>query len=294
MSVEQLEGVGLGLRWEFLHEVLGAAPGALDAIRFFEVAPENYMRRGGYFPHALATVAERHPVTTHGLTLSLGGADPLDADYLAELRRFLGRFGAGWHSDHLCFSGAGGGVLHDLLPVAFTTSAAKRVAARVREASERLGLPVAVENISYYTTLGGDPRDEPAFIAEVLERADCGLLLDLNNLDVNAENHGFDARAWLSGIPLERVVEIHVAGPERWSDARAELLVDTHGAPVRPPVYELLSRVISRTGPVPVLLERDNNVPPLAELLDEVAAIDRVYRSAIAKWRAVHEGRHAA
>ena len=294
MSVEQLEGVGLGLRWEFLDEVLRAAPGALDAVRFFEVAPENYMRRGGYFPSALARVAERHRLTTHGLTLSLGGDGPLDDGYVAELRRFVARFGVGWHSDHLSFSGAGGAVLHDLLPVAFTPAAAQRIAGRIRQASERIERPIAVENISYYTTLGGAPQDEPAFIADVLERADCGLLLDLNNLDVNAENHGFDARVWLAGIPLERVVEIHVAGPERWGDAAAELLVDTHGAPVRAPVYELLAYVLERTGPVPVLLERDHNVPPLAALLEEVAALDVTYRAAVERWRIGEAARHAA
>ncbi|MCC6216486.1 MAG: DUF692 domain-containing protein [Polyangiaceae bacterium] len=273
-------GVGLGLRWEILDEVLAAGRGELDAVRFFEISPENYMRRGGFIPDALSQVAERHPIVTHGLTMSLGGTDPLDAGYLAELRRFLGRFGASWHSDHLSFSGLGGALLHDLLPVPFTRQTARRIADRVRRAEDALGRRMAVENVSYYLHPGQPELDEADFIGEVLERADCGLLLDLNNLDVNAANHGFDRWEWLSRIPLERVVEIHVAGPEPWGD---DLLLDTHGAPVRRSVHELLSWVIERTGPLPVLLERDNDVPPLATLLREVREIDATFRAALAR-----------
>ncbi len=277
-----LTGVGLGLRWELLPEILAASAEELAALRFLEVAPENYMRRGGYFPRALARVAEIRPITTHGLTMSLAGSDAFDGAYFAELRSFLAVFGPGWHSDHLSFSSMDGTQLHDLLPPAITPGNAKRIAARIREAAERLERPLAIENISYYSTLGMNPASEPEFIAEILEEADCGLLLDINNLDVNARNHGFDAETWLDAIPLERVREIHVAGPELWP---CGLLIDTHGAPVRESVLRLLTSVLSRTGPKPVLLERDNNVPRLRELLDEVAVVDAVYSSAIAGWR---------
>jgi uncharacterized protein len=283
MAPAKLEGVGLGLRWEFLAEVARAEPGTLDSVRFFEVSPENYMRRGGYFPRTLAEVAEKHRFVTHGLTMSLGGVDPFDDAYFGELRRFVDRFGEGCHSDHLCFSSHGGAALHDLLPVPFTTEVAKRVASRVREAQERLERPMAIENISYYTLLGASERDEPEILGDILERADCGLLLDVNNLDVNAKNHGFDPLAWLSRIPLERVVEIHVAGPEPHGSG---ILLDTHGAPVRPSVHELLAWVVERTGPVPVLLERDNNVPSLAELLNELHQIDATYQLALTAHRA--------
>lgn len=282
MLKHDLEGIGLGLRWELLDEVLAAEPDALSPVQFFEISPENYMRRGGHFPAALAQVAERHPLTTHGLMMSLGSTDPLDASYFAELGAFLGRFGGDWHSDHLSFSGLDGAWLHDLLPVPFTAPSAKRIARRVREAAERLERPMAVENVSYYLNLGGEPLDEAAFVTEVLEEADCGLLLDLNNLDVNVVNHGFEARDWLARVPLERVVEIHVAGPEPWRDG---LLLDTHGSSVRPSVYELLSHVIGAVGPKPVLLERDNNVPSLAELSKEVRLLDSTYREAVAQWR---------
>jgi len=278
---ERITGVGLGLRFEFLDDVLDSTPERLQHVAFFEVSPENYMRRGGYVPAALARVAEQKALTTHGLMMSLGGTDPFDGPYLDELRLFLSRFGTGVHSDHLSFSGLDGAVLHDLLPVPFTRPTARRIAERIREASDRIERPMAVENVSYYLTLGSTPQDEPSFIHDVLDLADCSLLLDLNNLDVNASNHGFDAWEWLERIPLERVVEIHVAGPEPWRDG---LLLDTHAAPVQPSVYRLLEWVLERTGPLPVLLERDNNVPELDELLREVGRLDATYRAALQRW----------
>lgn len=281
-----IEGVGLGLRWSFLSDVLeGAADGA---VKFFEISPENYMRRGGYFPEALEHVADKHPIITHGLMMSVGSTDPYDNQYFEELRRFVSRFGGPWHSDHLTFSGLDGAMLHDLLPIPFTRKMAHHVADRIREAQDRLGRPMAIENISYYLELGHSEMSEPEFIREVLDRADCGLLLDVNNIDVNAKNHGFDARTWLDQIPLDRVVEIHVAGPEEWDQG---LLLDTHGSAVRSDVYDLLAYTVERSGPRPVLLERDTNIPPLSELLAEVRLVDRTYQAAVSRYRA---GRCAA
>ena len=274
-------GIGLGLRGAFIREVWeGHADGK---VAFLEIAPENYMHRGGRSPARLEAIADRFAVITHGLMMSLGGTDPLDAEYLAELKGFLHHSQTPWHSDHLCFSGLDGVLLHDLLPVPFTTHTAKRIAARVREAAERLETPMAVENISWYAQLGESSLDEADFVTEVLERADCGMLLDVNNVFVNATNHGFDARAWIDKIPLERVWQLHIAGHEPWDET---LLVDTHGATVRSEVHGLLEHVIERTGPKPVLLERDTNIPPLDELLDEVAQLDEVYQRALLK----HEG----
>ena len=291
MMNASVTGPGLGLRWEFLQEVLDHPEAVAGVVSFFEISPENYMRRGGYIPAALARVAERHPISTHGLMMSLGGTDPLDAAYLAELRRFLDRFGGAWHSDHLSFAGIDGAMLHDLLPVPFTRASARNIADRVRRAQDAIGRPMVVENISYYLELGESRISEPDFIREILERADCRLLLDLNNLDVNAKNHGFDAWAWLAEIPLDRVVEIHVAGPEPMEDG---LLIDTHGADVAPDVLDLLGWVIERTGPLPVLLERDNNVPPLADLLVELSRIDAVYRASLSRWSERKGVSHAA
>ena len=289
---KNIDGVGLGLRWAFLSDVLeGAADGA---VKFFEISPENYMRRGGYFPEALEQVADKHPIITHGLMMSVGSTDPFDAGYFDELRRFVSRFCGAWHSDHLTFSGLDGVQLHDLLPIPFTRKMAHHVADRIREAQDRLGRPMAIENISYYFELGQSEMSEPEFIREVLERADCGLLLDVNNIDVNAKNHGFDARKWLDQIPMDRVVEIHVAGPEEWDHG---LLLDTHGSPVRSDVYDLLTYTIERSGPRPVLLERDSNIPALSELLEEVRQVDQTYQAAVARFRALQsksEVSHAA
>jgi uncharacterized protein (UPF0276 family) len=271
-------GVGLGLRGAFLRDIVRGD--ADDKVAFLEVAPENYMHRGGRSPKRLATLAERFPIITHGLMMSLGGTDPFDEAYMAELKAFLDRYDPAWHSDHICWSGMDGAMLHDLLPIPFTTETAKRVAGRIREASDRLERPMAIENISWYLQLGKSTLDEAGFITEVLERADCGLLLDVNNVFVNATNHGFDARAWIDAVPLERVVQLHIAGHEPWDET---LLVDTHGAAVRDEVRDLLSYVIERTGPKPVLLERDSNIPPLSELLDEAASLQAVYDAALAK-----------
>jgi len=291
MRSKNPSGVGLGLRWELLNEVLDADEQRLTPIRFFEVSPENYMRRGGLFPRSLARIAERHSVTTHGLMMSLGSTDPFDPAYFDELKKFLERFEGQWHSDHLSFSGLDGAMLHDLLPVPFTSQSAKRIASRIREASERLERPMAVENVSYYARSGPSELTEVEFIGEVLEQADCGLLLDLNNLDVNAKNHKFDPWSWLGKIPLDRVVEIHVAGPEMWPNG---LLIDTHGTPVGDSVYELLQWVIKRAGPKPVLLERDNNVPTFDELLSEIEKIDAIYQAALSVWEKNREAHRAA
>lgn len=285
---EKIEGVGLGLRWEFLDDVLDAVEQRepLPEVAFFEVSPENYMRRGGYFPEALDRVRQRWPLLTHGLTMSLGSTDPLDPAYMRELRGFLDRVSPPFHSDHLCFCGIEGRILHDLLPLPLTRAAASHAAARVREASERLARPMSVENITHYLVPGHASIAEADFITEVVERAGCGLLLDVNNVYVNAQNYGFDPRAFLARLPLARVVQIHVAGHERIEED--DVILDSHGASVIDPVLELLAWVIERTGPLPVLLERDNKVPSFGELLAELSTIDAAYRRGLEARRARH------
>jgi len=267
-------GVGLGLRWDFLEEVLERP--AVD-VAFFEVSPENYMRRGGFYPAALERIADRYPIVTHGLTLSLGAIDPPPEDYLADLTNEVRRLRSPWHSDHLCFSTSGERVLHDLLPLKRCRENVRRVADRVRRVEDRLGVPMAIENITWYAEAGRSEMPEAEFIAAILEAADCGLLLDVNNVWVNAQNHGFDARAFLQALPFERVIQIHVAGHTRRPDG---LIIDTHGEKVIDPVIELLGWTLERTGPLPVVLERDNFVPSLDELLAEVRALAAVYRDA--------------
>ena len=309
-AVPRIAGVGLGLRWEFLSDVLealdateSAGAGALDgngngegeagageragagageraaenlaAIDFFEISPENYMRRGGWYPAAIERVREARPLLCHGLTMNIGGVDPFDAAYMSELRAFLDRIAPPFHSDHLCFSGMGGKMLHDLLPLPFTGAAAAHAAERVREAQARLERPMAVENITHYLPLGRASMAEADFLTEVLERADVGLLLDVNNVYVNAQNHGFDPIDFLERIPLERAVEIHIAGHH--VSAEEEILLDTHGSDIIDPVIALLEWVIQRTGPLPVLLERDNNVPSFDHLAAELRQIRAAY-----------------
>jgi uncharacterized protein (UPF0276 family) len=215
--------------------------------------------------------------------MSLGGLDPLDAAYLRELRAFTREVRTPWHSDHLCFGSARGVVLHDLLPIAFTEATVARVADRVARAQDALGVPMAVENISFYLPPGRGEMSEAEFVARVCERADCGLMLDVNNAFVNATNFGFDVDAWMRTVPMGRVVQMHVAGHERFDEDGGTVVVDTHGADVCDPVLALLERVVARTGPVPVLLERDQAIPSLAGLLAEVARVRNAYERGLAR-----------
>jgi uncharacterized protein (UPF0276 family) len=254
-AMSKVSGIGLGLRRALARDLLETPPPELS---WLEVAPENYMRRGGYYPETLTRCAERWPIVTHGLSMSLGGLDPFDSGYMKTLEAFLERVETPWHSDHLCFTSVDGVHLHDLMPVPFSAAMVEHLAGRIRQAQDQLDLPFAVENISYYALPGPVEMDEADFVHAVVDAAGCGLLLDVNNVFVNATNHGFDPYAMLAKYPLERVVQIHVAGHDV-SDPR--LVVDTHAEPIREEVYELLAFALERTGPVPVLLERDGNFP---------------------------------
>lgn len=291
-------GVGLGLRWEFIDEILETKP----PLAFVEISPENYMGRGGYHDEALERAKDIWPIVTHGLTMSIGGTDPLRRDYLAGLRSFIERTGSPWHSDHLCFSTFGGVVLHDLLPLAFKQSEVQRVADRIKRAQDAIGVPMAVENVSFYLHPGKREMTESEFVARVCEAADCGLMLDVNNAWVNATNFGYDVDAWMREIPLDRVVQMHIAGHDWFTEPSAEsndfvlderpadiskregmLIVDSHGNDVASEVMALLERTLEKTGAVPVLLERDQSIPALDVLLAEVGRIDEVWKRAVAK-----------
>jgi uncharacterized protein (UPF0276 family) len=270
-----LGGVGLGLRWDFLEEVLD---GPQENVAFFEVSPENYLGRGGYYPAALERIAERYPIVTHGLTLSIGALDEPDPTYLNALKLELERLNPPWHSDHLCFATAGERVLHELLPLKFCEENVQRVAERARRIEGLLERPFALENITYYVHPGQPQMTELEFINRVLNACNARLLLDVNNVYVNAQNHGFDAFAFVAGLPLERVVEIHVAGHEALDTG---MLLDTHGQSVADPVLALLEWTIERVGNVPVLLERDNHVPSLGQLLSEVRTLQELQTRAL-------------
>ncbi|MEO7034467.1 MAG: DUF692 domain-containing protein [Polyangiaceae bacterium] len=281
-----LGGVGLGLRWEFLEEVLD---GPDHDIAFFEVSPENYLGRGGYYPSALSRIAERYPILSHGLTLSVGAVREPDAAYLSALSNEVKRVNSPWHSDHLCFSSAGDSVLHELLPLKFSVENVQRVAERARRMEALLERPFALENITYYVHPGKPEMSELTFLQQVLDASNARLLLDVNNVYVNARNHDFDPYAFIAGLPLDRVIEIHVAGHATLDSG---LLLDTHGQAVADPVLELLEWTIERTGPVPVLLERDNEVPELSQLLAELEVLREIQARALGR-RAEHHAKSA-
>ncbi len=238
------------------------------------------MRRGGYYPTQLERVRDHYPIITHGLTMSLGAVDAPDERYLEDLDAETKRLGTPWHSDHLCFSTAGERVLHDLLPLTHSQRTVEHVSDRISRVRDRLGLPIAIENISWYAHPGRAELPEHELINRILDRADASLLLDVNNVYVNSLNHGFEPRQFIEAMPFDRVVQLHVAGHTRQENG---LVIDTHGADVCDPVLELLELTVARIGPVPVVLERDNQIPPLTELLDEVERLDEAYRRGLAR-----------
>ena len=263
-----LHGTGLGLRRDFLQAVLDQPPQSID---FFEVAPENWMRTGGRLGRLFRQLTERHHFVCHGLSLSIGSPEPLDVGFVEELGRFLQRHDIALYSEHLSYC-SDEGHLYDLLPIPFTGEAVEHVAARIRQVQELLGRRIALENSSYYAAPGAQ-MSELDFIKAVLEEADCLLLLDVNNVYVNAVNHGYDAKQFMAGLPAERVAYVHVAG--HYNEAE-DLIVDTHGSAVIDPVWQLLAEAYRQFGVLPTLLERDFNIPPLPELLQETAQISRL------------------
>ncbi len=260
--------VGLGLRRGLMKDLQAARTGDFD---FLEVAPENWIGVGGAHGAALRELAERYPLSCHGLSLSLGGSAPLDVGFLREVRTFLDQHKVPLYSEHLSYC-SDDGHLYDLLPLPFTEEAVHHVAARIRQAQDILGRRLAVENVSYYAAPRQD-MDEVTFTNAVLREADCDLLLDVNNVYVNSINHGFDPQTFLAAIEPGRVVGMHVAGHFDESDT---LKIDTHGASVKPVVWSLLADAYARFGAQPTLLERDFNFPAFSELVAELQTIRRL------------------
>ncbi len=259
-----IHGAGLGLRRDFAEEVLKSPP----PVDFYEVAPENWMRFGGRLGKQFRALTERFPFVCHGLSLSLGGPSPLDEGFLLELKAFLRTHQIPLYSEHLSYCGDDG-LLYDLMPIPFTAEAVDYVALRIRRVQDILEQRIAIENVSYYAAPGKE-MEEIDFLNAVLQEADCGLLIDINNIHVNSVNHGYAAEAFLNAIPGERIVYAHIAG--HYVEA-PDFLVDTHGATVIDPVWKLLDTAYRRFGVFPTLLERDFNIPPLTELMGEVETI---------------------
>ena len=274
------DAAGLGLRRALLGPLQSAAEGRFD---FLECAPENWIGVGGRFGEAFADLAARYPIICHGLSLSIGGTEPIDETFLVKVRRFLDQHRVPIYSEHLSYC-ADDGHLYDLMPIPFTEEAVHHAAARIRQAQDILGRRLAVENISYYAA-PFQAMPEADFVTAVLEEADCDLLLDVNNIVVNSINHRYDPSEFLARMPGQRIVYIHVAGHYDEAD---DLKIDTHGAAVKPSVWALLAEAYARFGVRPTLLERDFNFPPFDQLIAEV---DRVRRLQAAG--KTSEARHA-
>lgn len=263
--VAPVTGAGLGLRRSLLRELESLTT---DDVQFMEIAPENWIGMGGRFGKALRRYTERFPFVCHGLSLSLGSPAPLNTELLQAIKVFMREQGVRYYSEHLSYS-SDDAQLYDLLPIPFTEEAVDYVAERIQRAQDLLGERIAIENASYYCAPQQE-MSEADFINAVLNKADCALLLDVNNLYVNSINQGYDPLAFLSSLPGERIAYLHIAGHYREAE---DLLVDTHGTAVSEPVWDLLQQVYQRHGAKPTLLERDFNMPPVAQLMQEVERI---------------------
>ena len=255
-------GFGLGLRTDHYEAILQEAP----RVDWFEALSENYMVGGGKPLRWLERIRERYPVVLHGVSLSIGSTAPLDRAHLIQLKALAERIQPAWISDHLCWTGIAGRNLHDLMPLPHTEEAVHHIAARVREVQDFLGRRILLENVSSYVDFAHSALPEWEFLKAVAEAADCLILLDVNNIYVNSQNHGFDPLTYLRAVPARRVQQIHLAGHSR----SGELLIDTHDHPVPEPVWALYAEAVRRFGAVATMVERDDDIPPLAELVLEL------------------------
>jgi uncharacterized protein (UPF0276 family) len=257
--------VGLGLRREMLDELLERVPNQID---FLEVAPENWLKLGGRFKKQFKTLTDANNFVCHGLSLSIGSPEPLDIEFIKSLKVFFDQHNIKMFSEHLSYC-SGQGHMYDLMPIPFTEEAIAHVVPRIKQVQDILERPVAMENVSYYGAPGQE-LSELEFTTEILEQADCKLLLDVNNIYVNSINHGYDANTFLAGLPTKRIAYGHVAG--HYNEAN-DLIVDTHGADVIDPVWELLDKAYKVHGVFPTLLERDFNIPEINVLTKELDII---------------------
>lgn len=260
--------VGLGLRREHLHDLLTSS---CPELGFLELAPENWLPFGGLLQKKLAAIAERYPLVCHGLSLNIGGPDPLSGRFLADLKQFFRQLPLLCYSEHLSYTAAGG-QLYDLLPMPFRRDAVQHLVSRIHQVQDLLQRPLVLENISYYTPVAAE-MSELEFLLEVLEQADCQLLLDVNNVYVNSVNHGYDPYAFIRALPSNRIRYGHIAGHY---EQHPQLLIDTHGADVCQPVWQLLAYAYQCHGVFPTLLERDFNLPALTELRLELKQIQHI------------------
>ncbi|MEW8626526.1 MAG: DUF692 domain-containing protein [Candidatus Thiodiazotropha sp.] len=258
-------GYGLGLRRQHYDDVLDTRPD----VDWFEIISENYMVDGGKPLHYLDRIREHYPMVMHGVSLSIGSTEPLNYHYLDKLKALIKRVEPAWFSDHLCWTGVDKLNMHDLLPLPYTEEALDHVVERIARVQDYLGRQMLIENVSSYINYSESQLTEWDFLCEVAERADCLVLLDINNIYVSAYNHDFDAVEYLRAMPSERIYQVHLAGHTQ----EKNLIVDTHDHPIADPVYELYAEAVRRFGRISTMIERDDNIPPLMDLLNE---LDRV------------------
>ena len=255
-------GFGLGLRTEHYEQVLKDLP----ALDWLEVVSENYMVDGGKPLHYLDRIREHYPMVMHGVSMSIGSTEPLNLDYLADLKKLIERIEPEWVSDHLCWTGIGGRNLHDLMPLPYTEEAISHVVDRVSQVQDTLGRQILLENVSSYVTYKASEISEWEFLSTIAERADCLILLDVNNIYVSSQNHGFEPSDYLDGVSAARIQQFHLAG----HSYQNQLIIDTHDHPVCDPVWSLYQQAVQRFGSVATMIERDDNIPPLEDLLAEL------------------------
>ena len=261
-------GFGLGLRHEYFEEIVQQKP----SVDWFEITTENYLIPGGKPLSYLDKIRTHYPIVMHGVSLSLGSTDALDYDYLKLLKEFAACMEPALVSDHLCWTGTNGLNMHDLLPLPYTRSTIKHLSSRILEVQDYLGRRIAIENVSSYLTFEQSEMSEWDFITEIANQADCYLLLDVNNIYVSSINHNFSALDYLDALPGTRIKQIHLAGHSNCGD----YIIDTHDAPVIQPVWDLYAETIKRFGQIPSMIERDDNMPPFQDLLDELDHARRI------------------
>lgn len=261
-------GFGLGLRPNYYEEILSLKP----EVDWFEILSENYLVPGGKPLYYLDKIRQTYPVVMHGVSLSLGSSDPLDIEYLKQLKQLADRVEPAWISDHLCWTGVDGLNVHDLLPIPYTHQAIDHIVSRIQQIQEFLARALLIENVSSYLTFKQSEMTEWAFLVEIVKKSGCSILLDVNNIYVSSVNHQFNPLDYINAMPEDKVAQIHLAGHSNHGD----YIIDTHDAPVIQPVWDLYAATIQKLGRVSTMIERDDNMPPLAELLAELNQARRI------------------
>lgn len=268
-------GYGLGLRPDYYDEILKNHP----PVDWYEILSENYMVEGGKPLYYLDAIVERYPVVMHGVSMSIGSMNPLNFEYLTQLKQLVDRVNPRWVSDHLCWTGTGKYNLHDLMPLPYNEEAIKHVAQRIRQVQDFLGQQILMENVSSYVNYVHSEMTEWEFYSAIVEEADCLMLLDINNIYVSARNHQFEPMDYINGVPKERVRQFHLAGHADYGD----YVIDTHDHPVVDNVWDLYAKALQRFGAVSTMIERDDRMPPFSELLAELAQARSIGESILGK-----------